>query len=156
MANDLKVKLDEANFYSVLTDGSTDSTISENEAVIIAFFDPKPDNSDEVTVVTSFAKLPHLKSANAAGIVESLKDALESIGIEDIFQKLVGFGSDGAAVNCGRNSSVKAMLQETNPWLMFAWCSAHRLELALQDSLHNLDLFKEVDEILLRLYYLYN
>ena len=155
LANDLKVKLDEANFYSVLTDGSTDSSTSENEAVFIAFFDPKPDNIDEVNVVTSFAKLQHLKSANAANIVESIKDALESIGIEDIFQKLVGFGSDGAAVNCGRNSSVKTMLQETNPWLMFGWCSAHRLELALKDSLRNLDLFKEVDEIILRLYYLY-
>ena len=99
MANDLKVKLDEANFYNVLTDGSTDSATSENEAVFVAFFNPKPDNSDEVNVVTSFAKLQHLKSANAASIVESIKDALESIGIEDIFQKLVGFGSDRAAVN---------------------------------------------------------
>ena len=93
LANDLKVKLDEANFYSVLTDGSTDSATLENEAVFVAFFDPKPDNSDEVNVVTSFAKLQHLKSANAAGIVESIKDALESIGKEYIFQKLVGFGS---------------------------------------------------------------
>ena len=49
------------------------------------------DNSDEINVVRSFAKLQHLKSANGAGIVESIKDALESIGIGDIFQKLVGF-----------------------------------------------------------------
>ena len=41
------------------------------------------------------------------------------------------------------------MLQETNPWLMFGWCSANRLELALKLA------FKEVDEVILRLYYLY-
>ena len=146
LANDLKAKLDEANFNSVLTDGSMDSA---------TFFHPKPDNSDEVNVVTSFAKLQHLKSVNVAGVVESIKDALESIGIENIFQKLVRFGSDGAAVNCGRNSSVKTMVQETNSWLMFGWCSAHRLELALKESPHKLDLFEEVDEIILRLYYLY-
>ena len=47
------------------------------------------------------------------------------------------------------------MLQEINPWLMFGWCSPHRLELALKDSLSNQELFKEVDDIILRLYYLY-
>ena len=37
---------------------------------------------------------------------------------------------------------------------MWAWCYAHRLELACKDSLSS-QLFKEIDEMLLKLYYLY-
>ena len=47
-----------------------------------------------------------------------------------------------------KNASVKTMLQEINPWLMFGWCSPHIFELTQE-------LFKEVDDIILRLYYLY-
>ena len=155
LATDLKNKSDKVHFYSIHTDGSTDSATSENEAVFVVYFNPQPADSDEVKILTSFVKLVYVKSANAEGIVDSIKDRLKSIGIEDIFEKLVGFGSDGAAVNCGKNASVKTMLQEINPWLMSGWCSPHRLELALKDSLSNQELLKEVDDIILRLYYLY-
>ena len=39
-------------------------------------------------------------------------------------------------------------------WLIFGWCVAHRLELALKDSL-KATLFSEIDNLILRLYYLY-
>ena len=49
--------------------------------------------------------------------------------------KFVGFGSDGASVNCGKKEGViKTLLQESNEWLVFGWCVAHRLELPLKDS----------------------
>ena len=48
----------------------------------------------------------------------------------------MGFGSDGASVNCGKKEGViKTLLQESNEWLVFGWCVAHRLELSLKDSL---------------------
>ena len=37
---------------------------------------------------------------------------------------------------------------------MFGWCVAHRLELALKDSLKGAS-FDDVDELILRIYYLY-
>ena len=36
------------------------------------------------------------------------------------------------------------------------WCIAHRLELAVKDSLSNECEFKEIDQMLFRLYYLYH
>ena len=48
----------------------------------------------------------------------------------------------------------KAQLQRENKWLTFGWCVAHRLELALKDSLSGTP-FDEIDELILRLYYLY-
>ena len=40
------------------------------------------------------------------------------------------------------------------PWLFWAWCYAHRLELACKDAFSS-QLFHDVEEMLLRLYYLY-
>ena len=45
-------------------------------------------------------------------------------------------------------------MQKQLPWLLWTWCYAHRLELACKDSLSS-KLFEEVDEMLLKLYYLY-
>lgn len=69
-------------------------------------------------------------------------------------EKLVGLGADGASVNNGDKSSVKTKLREEMPWLIFGWCMAHKLELGIKDALKG-TFFDEVDEMLLRLYYLY-
>ena len=45
-------------------------------------------------------------------------------------------------------------MQSTLPWLYWAWCYSHRLELACKDALTS-PLFAEINEMLLRLYYLY-
>ena len=63
-------------------------------------------------------------------------------------------GADGASVNSGDKQGVRALVQEELSWVVFVWCMAHRLELALKDSLSG-TFFKEVDEMLLRKYYLY-
>ena len=53
-----------------------------------------------------------------------------------------------------KKEGMKAILQKENPRLAFGWCLAHRLQLALKDSLGQTS-FKEVDDVILRLYYLY-
>ena len=66
----------------------------------------------------------------------------------------VGLGGDGCSTNRGAISGVQALFKKEFPWFSFSWCVAHRLELALKDALST-TYFKEVDEVLLRLYYLY-
>ena len=95
-----------------------------------------------------------MKSAAAYDIVDSISDAFKVINIDNFYEKLVGFGGDGASVNHGKKQSVKAILREENPWLTFGWCVAHRLELALKDCLNG-TAFDDIDEIILRLHYLY-
>ena len=67
---------------------------------------------------------------------------------------LVGIGSDGATVNISDQNGIRGKIQNALPWLFWAWCYCHRLELACRDSLSS-SLFKEINEMLLRLYYLY-
>ena len=49
---------------------------------------------------------------------------------------------------------MKGKLQKELPWLYWTWCYAHRLELACKDAFSS-QLFKDIAEVLLRLYYLY-
>ena len=114
---------------SVLTDGSTDSAISENEAVFKIYFDP---GVEKIKMVACFPKLVFLKSAAAYGILfDSISDTFKVVNIDNFYEK--------------------AILKEENPWFTFGWCVAHRLELALKDSLKG----TAFDDIILRLHYLY-
>ena len=49
---------------------------------------------------------------------------------------------------------MKGKLQKQLPWLYWTWCYAQRLELACKDAFSS-QLFKDIAEVLLRLYYLY-
>ena len=91
--------------------------------------------------------------------------ALKKLGIDDILDQakvlgvegkpiLVGGGTDGASVNISEQNGMRGTMQRALPWLFWAWCYAHRLELACHDSLSS-NLFKDIQEMLLRLYYLY-
>lgn len=68
---------------------------------------------------------------------------------------LVGCGTDGASVNVSHQNGMRGKLQAALPWLYWSWCYAHRLELACKDSFTS-HLFHDIDDMLLRLYYLYD
>ena len=67
---------------------------------------------------------------------------------------LVGCGSDGAAINISGQNGMRGKLTGALPWFYLAWCFNHRLELACKDSFSS-DLFRDVDDMLLRVCYLY-
>ena len=67
---------------------------------------------------------------------------------------LIGGGTDGASVNIAEHNGMKGKMQRELPWLYWTWCYAHRLELACKDAFTSA-LFKDIAEVLLRLYYLY-
>ena len=67
--------------------------------------------------------------------------------------KLVGVGTDGASANVAAGG-LKGLVEEELPWVYWMWCLAHRLELAVHDALKD-TAFSLADDMLLRLYYLY-
>ena len=91
---------------------------------------------------------------DADGIVSVLIERMALLGIEDPSIKLIGFTSDGASVNRGDKDSVNTILREYADWLVFPWCIAHPLELSLKNAL-SCTVFDDIDEFLLRIYYLY-
>ena len=155
-----------AKFFSVIFDGTTDCAVVEQEAVFAIYFDPDPDLDDasandgqepKVKVQMGFLSVENLTSSTAEGVVGGIKSALESLGLSDVGMpppSPIGLGGDGCNTNRGEKGGVIALLKKEFPWFVFVWCVAHRLELALKDGLNG-TYFKEVDECLLRLYYLY-
>ena len=57
----LNSDLCDANFYSVLSDGSTDSAVKENEVIYVLYFDPTPIGSDSVEVKVLFLQMNYLQ-----------------------------------------------------------------------------------------------
>ena len=78
-----------ANFFSVLTDGSEDASITEKEAVFVQYLDRKPPGQDTVKVTTAFLRLVDLKFGTAPGIVNAIKNSFEAIITDDFNMKLL-------------------------------------------------------------------
>ena len=62
LGNQLQEKLSKVNFFSVLTDGSTDTSIVEKEPVFVRNVDTKPPGEKYAKVCTSFVDLADLKT----------------------------------------------------------------------------------------------
>ena len=153
-----------SKFYSILFDSTTDKTVSEQEAVFVLYFERDPtepqlsgDHEPMVHVKLGFLSLENLKNSTAQGVLEGIKTSLKNLGLPNVGEIPpipVGLGGDGCSTNRGETNGVQALFKKEYSWCLFVWCVAHRLELALKDALTN-TYFKKVDEVLLRLYYLY-
>ena len=150
------------HFFSFLMDGTTDAGNLEDELVVVQFC--WIDNaSREVKTCARYLSVVNPDKADTSGLVNCLKIPLERVGIVNMLDKasvldnkpnLVGGGTDGASVNIGQHKSIKERFQKVLPWMFWSWCYAHRLELASKSGLCS-RLFRSVEEMLLRLYYLY-
>ena len=143
-----------ARFFSLQADGSTDAGNVENELFLALYFDPYASDG-KVHVRNKFLSVRRPKSGCAEGLFECLEKAVGHVGIADSDwkDKLIGFGCDGTSVNIAAGG-LKGYLEQSVPWVVVFWCLAHRLELSLKDALSS-TLFSSIDNMLMRLYYLY-
>ena len=145
-------------------DGSTDKGKVENEVIVIQYC--RVDKTvEEVRSFSRFLGVFEPLRGDADGLIECLGEGLKMMGITDILSKdkvldvegqpvLIGGGTDGASVNVSDQNGMKGKLQRALPWLFWSWCFAHCLELACKDSLIA-QLFKDIEDMLIKLYYLY-
>lgn len=128
--DDMKTLLNDADFYSVLCDSSTDRSEVEKEIVYVRAI-----NNGYPACI--YMKLVDLQSGKAEGIVQALDAAFADFGFtaDQWRRKLVGFGRDGARVMTGETAGVGALLKHTVPWLLQIHCLAHHLELGIKDCM---------------------
>ena len=100
-----------------------------------------------------FLTVRHPERCTADGLYECFGRAFSFVGVDDWKTKLIGFGCDGANVNIAPGG-LRGHLEEAVPWVTVFWCFAHHLELAIKDALNG-TIFTKIDEMLLRVYYLY-
>ena len=142
-----------AKFFSLQADGSMDAGNVENELYLALYFDPYAKDG-KVHVCNRFLSVRHPKHSTAEGLFECFQKAVSHVGIVDWEDKLVGFGCDGASVNIAAGG-LRGYLEQSVPWVVVFWCLAHQLEWSLKDALSG-TLFSSIDNMLMRLYYLYN
>ena len=142
-------KLSRCNFIAIMTDGTTDAAVSEQEVIYLSYLDP-----DEFEPRTTFFRLQQLHGGQDADILmNAIRDAFQINGMTNEFQKLVFFGSDGTNTNSGLKTGLITKLKNEIPWIQFIWCISHRLELSMKDALEKF--INPVDESLRHLYYLF-
>ena len=145
-----------AKFFSLLIDGSTDKGNYDNEVVMVALCDTE--GSDEkIHTRLQYFTVMRPAAVSGSGLFAMLENSLKPFGIEAInatqCKKLVGIATDGASANIAAGG-LKGQIEGKLNWIFWMWCLAHRLELAIKDALSHTS-FDLINEMLLRLYYLY-
>ena len=144
----LITNLSKIRYYSVLNDGSTDSSVTEQELVYALFLE---DGFPQV----KFLSIESVSSADAAGILESLKESFNRLGITPFTDRIVGLNVDGASVNTGQFTGLGARIKASASWLQVIHCFNHRLELAIKDAFEGVPAYASINEFISKLYYLY-
>ena len=151
-------------FFSLLMDGSTDAGNLEDELIVLVYCH-MDDAEQEMTTCSRFLSLHNPQRGDASGLLECIGEAMHLLGVDDVLNQdsvlgvstkpvLIGLGTDGATVNIGAHNGLRGQMQRALPWLFWCWCYAHRLELAYKAPFSS-SLFESIEQMLLRLYYLY-
>ena len=143
----LKKDLDKINYFSVLTDGSTDASITEQEAMYILLL------NDGVPKAWYFS-VESVKNTNAAGIHNSTQTVFNRFGVTKFEDRIVGLNADGTSINMGPLNGLEKIVKDSTPWLQLVHCLNHRVKLSLKDAFDTSP-FGDIDNMLMKLYYLY-
>lgn len=140
--------VEKAQFLSMISDGSTDSSHREAEICYVRL-------AVHGEILTKFVGLKTIGKANADGISQALTTMMTGSFGSVWKTKVVGFGTDGASVMMGSNNgTVKKMKDQlARPYIVAVHCSAHRLE--LKGACKQITLYEKVDFRMLNLYLFY-
>ena len=143
---------------SILTDGSMDSSILEQETVFVCCL------NENNKPVTQFAGLKNPMKADAVGILSAFEDEMKSLNVSElsdeeylaaVCKKLINRNFDGANVMSGNKSGVQAKLKEKEPGMVYAHCTAHRLELAMLKSITSDQYLPKFDDYINKIFKFY-
>ena len=133
-------------YVNLLLDGSTDISVTVSVIVHMRYI-------TEETVAESNVGVEELRNKTADGYITALNSLSERLGI-NLFGKgkVVGLATDGARTMLGCHGGVAAKLTKDIPHLVVIHCVAHRLQLAVLDSLKAVPFMQEVEKTLRGLY----
>ncbi|XP_070576346.1 uncharacterized protein C17orf113-like [Ptychodera flava] len=147
IANDIQKQLQESEFVSVLSDESTDISVSKKLVMYVRVIE------EDFTPKTRYIGNVKVKDGTAETIATELKiNLLEKHRVKP--SQLIGFGSDGASVMRGRKNGVSVRIQrEVNPYLISIHCVAHRLALCTSQAADGIPYLKKYRQTLTDIYY---
>ena len=141
-----------ANFFSLMSDGSTDSSVIEEEIVYVRY-------AKQGHVFVQYVGLEEVGKANSENITKAVKSAAtKGVGIpwEELVKKLVAIATDGASVMTGVNNGMVVRIKEDRTYILGIHCMAHRLELSYKDATKKHNLHQDISSLLAGLYNFYH
>ena len=103
MHEDLKKLISKANYFSLLSNGSADSTVTEQKTIYVLFI-------CEGTPVPKYLSIENVKNADAPGLKSTLEVAFNCFGITHYCDKLVGLNLVGVNINMGKYNGLNALV----------------------------------------------
>lgn len=143
------------NFDSKLSVLIDESTTTSTLSAMVVYLKSSISNEDPVFI---FLDLVELNQQTAYNITHQLIECLHKSGFNDDFLKRnwISFASDGASVLLGKKAGVAKLLKDKYP-LIFNWhCLNHRLELAVSDTMKDINATNHFKSFIDSLYVLYN
>ena len=134
----IRGKVKKTKWISVLADGSTDHSITEQENVYVRYVD------DDGVQKTELADIVPVESADATDVFDAIEKGLHNISMT--LEKRVCTNMDGASVNqgkcticlqrCVERTGVAKKIADAVPHsIVNIWCVVHNVELAMLDAI---------------------
>ena len=142
--NTIAEEIRESGEFSVMADETKDCRKIEQMSIVLRYF-------RRGAVYESFIGFVALADLSANGLSGELLSQLETLAV-DYKNKLVGQGYDGASVMSGKHRGVAALIKEKAEMAMYVHCHAHRLNLALVDSVKSVQAAAEFFVLIEKLY----
>ena len=136
--------LSRAKFLSLTMDGTTDVAGDEQENLYLRC-------CIAGEVINKYISTYMPLSATSEGVYQCLINEVKQNDID--MNKLVGFGSDGAATMMGIRNGVGTRLKGICPDITLIHCLAHRLELCFKDAIKKSQYYDKAQTLLIGLYY---
>ena len=127
-------------FVGLMLDETCDISVEKKLAVYVRY-----GNLETGSVDTSFLGNKRIVNCTAAGIKDALCDFLKEkhLVLGDDYSRIVGLGTDGAAVMTGHHNGLGVKLKQLNNILIQVHCVAHRLNLAASLASKGIDYLEQ-------------
>ena len=112
--------------FSILADETANILGTEQLAIGVRFF-----NEKNLLICEEFLGFTPLKKMDAETIAETIIDQCNKYGLN--LNKLRGQGYDGCSTMAGKENGVQVRIRSDYPLAVFVHCSAHRLNLVVND-----------------------
>ena len=142
----MRARLSEGKFISVMSDGSLDSAVMEEEMVYVR-------SAGEGKVEVDFVGVKTVSKPDATNIAEAVCSVMDSEVSTDWKNKLVALTT---SVMTGINNGVVTKLRADRPNMLEIHCMAHKLELAFSNGIRKNVMARKAENLLSGLYTVYH
>jgi len=123
-------------FFSIMVDETSDISVKEQVSFCVRTVD------GNLNICEDFIGLYQTTNTKATTLFEIVQDILRRLGLS--IEKLRGQCYDGAANMSGEFKGLQKMISDLQPLATFIHCTAHSLNLAVQDSLRHLSTMRDI------------